>query len=779
MWQLKHIHADNIAAFEALDYDIQQGVTTLVFGENMDNDAQKSNGSGKSALLECLAIAILGEPLRKIRAADEIINDRFDYAKVVAQFHNTYDDTDFVIHRKMERKHAQEITCMILKDGNEIRKDETVQATVSDYNKYILGKLGLSREDIFSNYILSKFHYSSFIWASDRDKKDIINRFSSADKVDTAIVRLDTDIAESEAQVHKDEVDVSRCDGSIMAIDEQIESEEERSAQENEERPKRIAECAQKRDDYKLQIRNKEEDIAANGNLIKKYDDCLTEISGIGDKDITFSKAYAKIAFILAGALDFGTAANEFDNWPEKVNSIYDAIDKTMEEQKSLEKALSAEKSVEEKCDKAFKSAKENAEAKEKEYSRSTEEIRESIKATEKGMTECESRLNGSEQHIKSLRSSRAELEASITGEITCPHCGQVFILGKNVDIGKTKSHIDDLTRQIEDEEKNRKKIEKDIKDGNALIADLRGKLSKAYMPYEQAEEEAKLAKRNLQLSVSKVEDIQSKLEFADKSLERSYALIDERFRDMIEQGKSIMKNSSEAAGRANKMLISEIENINAIIAGIEGTLKELNNTSGGTQLDLLLSKKKEYTDQRDAVKKIMDTDSAALDVLKDQRSTFLSFQTYLANTKIEALSQETNVFLKHIGSDLRIKFSGYTVLKSGKVRDKISISISRNGVDCGSIGKFSAGEQARCELAVILAMHKLCNAGCEDGKGLDILVIDELLDSMDEDGLINIFEALNSLRITAMVVTHVSVAEGYGHKLIIQKNNGVSRIKC
>ena len=69
----------------------------------------------------------------------------------------------------------------------------------------------------------------------------------------------------------------------------------------------------------------------------------------------------------------------------------------------------------------------------------------------------------------------------------------------------------------------------------------------------------------------------------------------------------------------------------------------------------------------------------------------YLTYHMIFANTKIEALSRITNEFLQNIGSDIRIRFDGYTVLKSGKVREKISISLLRDGMDCGSFGKFSA----------------------------------------------------------------------------------------
>ena len=74
MWKLKSIEAENLCAFRSLAYTLQQGVTTLIFGNNKDNDSQQSNGAGKSALLECIAVGLTGSPLRKIRS-EEIIND--------------------------------------------------------------------------------------------------------------------------------------------------------------------------------------------------------------------------------------------------------------------------------------------------------------------------------------------------------------------------------------------------------------------------------------------------------------------------------------------------------------------------------------------------------------------------------------------------------------------------------------------------------------------------------------------------------------------------------
>ena len=228
---------------------------------------------------------------------------------------------------------------------------------------------------------------------------------------------------------------------------------------------------------------------------------------------------------------------------------------------------------------------------------------------------------------------------------------------------------------------------------------------------------------------------------------------------------------------RERRKIVEDIRSAECAIETLQETIREVNEMAT-EDLTLSLRKTLEQEKQRsmETAKRKFEVDDKVR-ALEVQRERFVQFKTYLANTKIEALSRITNEFLIGIGSDIRIRFDGYTVLKSGKVREKISISLLRDGVDCGSFGKFSAGEAARVNLATILAMQKLVNANCDDEKGLDLLVLDEILEAVDEAGLSSMFDALNALGGTVLVVSHGNVAEGYPHKLVITKENGESRI--
>lgn len=65
MFKVYNIKATDFCSFKELDFTPEAEHTTLIFGNNLDNDSQGSNGSGKSALVEAIAFGLTGDTLRK------------------------------------------------------------------------------------------------------------------------------------------------------------------------------------------------------------------------------------------------------------------------------------------------------------------------------------------------------------------------------------------------------------------------------------------------------------------------------------------------------------------------------------------------------------------------------------------------------------------------------------------------------------------------------------------------------------------------------------------
>ena len=280
MWKLRNIEAENLCAFRHLSYAPKQGVTTLIFGDNRDNDSQQSNGAGKSALLECIAIGITGSPLRKIRS-EEIINDAAGECRLRLHFTNNTCNEELLVERRIPRKGTSTVACTLWRGGKKVETDEAVQPSVDAYNRYILDKLGITRDELLNNFILSKYRYEDFLSSSDREKKEIINRFSNGILVDGAIACVEEDIAPLVAEQQQVNLELAGIDGRIGMLQEQIERETAAGEERGRTREARIAELEAAIAAKREQARLRGESVAGADSALEKVrqaDETLQEL---------------------------------------------------------------------------------------------------------------------------------------------------------------------------------------------------------------------------------------------------------------------------------------------------------------------------------------------------------------------------------------------------------------------------------------------------------------------------------------------------------------------
>ena len=769
MWQLVKISANNICAFKEFAYELTLGRTTLVFGNNMDNDAQGSNGSGKSALIECIALAITGEPLRNVKN-DEIINDAANEAEVRASFHNEAESTSMVVTRQFSRKNPQVIQITVKDYGEE--EQPIVCSSVAEYNKKVLDILGITKEDVFANYILSKSKYQSFLMSSDREKKEIINRFSNGDMVDESIEALHADMEPRVKELEEQTYAVNQCNGSVLAIKEQLEN----AAASKEER--RIARL-KKIEDWEHQITEHRSTIRTlNANSTKleeridkfcKFSEKLGEMEG-GDDALVDAYKIVSVGFDELEITGLNNYAVKAENLLAEVrvkNQDKASQETKLQEAKNYASALQAELT-------AMKQKHIADAAADKATYEQNARIIADLEASQKELAE---KINQAETKLRECNAHIQHLETRLAGKIQCPKCGHEFVIASDKSIANMEQELKDakqLASEVRSEseahsakqESQRQTKDKLVEDNSAI----RTRMVRWRNDESDLETKVNVANNNVQTITHAIESCQTRLGFLQDSVNGlKKAMFDEAF--------NILESNINAMDRQIKRNDNEVKDFEGTIQRISASIEETSKASDDeleTSLKQSLEKYEAAYNEAEAVRKQKES---IVSQYKAQEAMFTEFKTYLANTKIQALNDITNEFLQAIGSDIRISLSGYTVLKSGKIRDKISISLLRDGIDCGSFDKFSAGEQCRVNLANILAMHKLTNANCTEGLGLDLLVIDEILDATDEAGLASIFDALNNLHVTTMVVSHGNIAESYPYRLIVNKHNGISYI--
>ena len=185
---------------------------------------------------------LLENRLRKVKSVEEIINDHADEAYVYMKLDNDFNDTVFTIERTISRNAPQTIECHKYDaSGKEIERDKTIQPTVSDYNKFILNEIGLSKDDIYNNFILCDNKYESFFDCSDKSKKEVINRFSNGVIIDESIARVQNDMEPILVRLNEANNQVTSIKGSISAIEIELTQVDQKKANAKEEREARIA----------------------------------------------------------------------------------------------------------------------------------------------------------------------------------------------------------------------------------------------------------------------------------------------------------------------------------------------------------------------------------------------------------------------------------------------------------------------------------------------------------------------------------------------------------
>ena len=787
MWRINHIEFENFISFKEAQVDILQNICTLIYGVNMDNAKQKNNGTGKSSLIEAIAFGLTGEPLRGVDKAEEIINDHADSASVYVELSNDYDKTMLTIQRTIYRKQPQQIECHKYDEQHhEIEKELTVQPSVLEYNKFILNEIGLTKDDIYNNYILSNQRYKSFFDASDKQKKAMINRFSGADAVDLAIEALQNDKKPVEDKLNKAKEAKIAVDSKIEVIEQQIADVDNKKEEYAQEREQRIQSLQDKIAEQREQERNNKEQIKKANERLDKIDEVGGSIEDFQNTNLSLDDTYHQVKdlmdkYQLSAIKDYVSMTSEI-----KLNI------KTFDEHKSdCEKLIIGIKERLTKAQSALTDARESYDKMKSENDRKDEDAKYDLKDIQKDIDDTQKEIDENVTKVKELKDKSDDCDKEIRslrnmlhGAIVCPKCKHEFFLNENISVDEAKKDLkkleliqqansDDLTLALDKSSKlesKKRSFEKEKDDTNKEIDDRANKLRQLHYDVNDANS-----------VVSKVSDELAEHQQHIKRLETQIEGEQERIKgmrnNMLQEALDIIDNTIDKGERYVKNLKESNTGIEAAIEALEKSIETVRNSN---QSDLIKSLDKTLgelkTSQSDADKKLSEVQKE-FDKYTVQENHFVEFRSYLANKKVEAISGVTNYFLKLIGSDLRVEMLGFKRLKNGSIRDKITVNLLRNGENCGSFGKYSAGERARVNLASILGLQKLTNDSADPGKGLGLVILDEILEASDTTGIEASCKALNRLGITSLLVTQNPIAGDGVNTLVVTKENGISTI--
>lgn len=747
----------------------RQGVTTLIFGHNADNESQQSNGAGKSTLLEAIAVGLTGNPLRKVRT-DEIINDMADMCRVRLLLHNSLSGEELLIERALYRRGASEVTCSITRAQQHMK---VPLPSVDAANKYILHKLGISRDELYGSFILSKHRYCDFLSSADKEKKEVINRFSNGVLVDQALEMLHRDIEPASHELREAELELASLDGRILMLEEQVLEQQQAQQHRSRTRDQKIETLRRSIAQKRGAIREYQQELRSNQSLQQQIAQTRTALQQTAESPDGLEECIATVqallrplhlelttdwsAEVVSKKRDITLASSEIDKWSVILGRTSEKINVAQKQQHELLLQLDA-------------------------FGAQYALRREQMAAR---MEDLASRLAATRTQIADLKKRRLDLcgdienlGAKLAGSVVCPACRHEFLVSDDrFDIAAARQRLAAQRQRLTSLEGNLKQAQQMTQQHEITQTQLREEDRTLVADKQAWDDRAAKAQRAVEAAQYEMQGYKFNLERVQQRLAERTAEVARMRERLFAQALERIEAAEREQQRAHSRLQELLTASQGSIQTLEQTIDEIERTSPQEVLQSLQASLASYRTQAAEALARKSRAASRQAALLGQEQLFLQFKSYLANTKIAALGAMMNQVLTDLGSDLRVNLSGYTTLRSGSQREKISVTIVRDGTDAGSFGKFSEGERARVNLASIVAMQRLVNGACDHDKGLDLLCLDEVLDAMDADGLASVFAALNKQGITALVVSHGAVAEGYPHKVTIVKTHGESRI--
>lgn len=354
-----------------------------------------------------------------------------------------------------------------------------------------------------------------------------------------------------------------------------------------------------------------------------------------------------------------------------------------------------------------------------------------------------ENSLNAIQNRIIDIKRTLNKIEVLLSGIIVCPNCQHEFFLKTDKTVQEIKKQKEVAEIELNKESEEKKIAEKSIEELDSVLDEYMFLKSQTDKEFDEVANQQRSLKK-------KILELEHNIGGLDQQIKSKENLV-KTLQNEIENGENLIS--------LKLTYIKDLKNTKVVKKStdeIENTIKETEH--------LIDDQCKKITNKNDEIFKI-------------QRWTqrFKDFKMYLAMEQLKNIQSRANEILKSMGSDLRLMIEGFKVDAKGKVKEEITPYVFRDEME--SFFYYSGGEQARTEIALILAIQQMINATKQYG-GMQFLLVDEILESADSLGIENIISSIKFLKQSSIIVTHVPKINEEISQIRIIKENGISRLE-
>jgi len=421
---LEKLILNDFLTFKDFEYNFQNKPLQIQ-GLNLTDIGQKANGTGKSGMQTGIEFCITGTNSRDVRDA-ELINYNKSSAHLELFAYCGVRKQRLHIMWTINKKGSNQLSLEI--EENDKYEDVSF-SNINDGKKFIQNWFGISKEDLFNYFIINKTRFKSFFRSSNKQKVDLINRFTDARVID-GIEEIDKSILEE--KVSEKEKIVSKHIGAIDYIDSQIQTVKEH--------------------DYESDF------------LIEK-ENIINKISSLKNKNKLINEEIESIKE------DIQECVEEGEIYDSKYSKYFEEKNKLETELEDANKKLEA------------------SELKLKQYDE-LDKLNDKLDKNRKEKRDLISTKEDYRTKISKLNAIKRKLNVILGGSITCPHCHTKWI--EDADIDEVNKKIKDIDKGVSNYDDNISLIDEEIEKYNKKEDSIKKDIEKSEQKIEPMKHDIK-----------------------------------------------------------------------------------------------------------------------------------------------------------------------------------------------------------------------------------------------------------------------------------------------
>lgn len=743
---LKSVELQNIRAHEYFLFEPAPEGTTAISGDN---------GAGKSTVVDAFAWGLYGTRPTGVKNKN-LIRDGVDpkTKPVSVKSIIVIGGIEYAIERKIITESGTTECNVWGKKPGTTEFAHVAGPSVTHVEKFIRSELGMNEKGFLTSVLIQQKQVDQIVSATPRERGVVIEELTGISTITQAITKTneatrDLERASSALQV-----------GNVDEAKEKVSNQEEIC----EALEKREKEAFEKFNEAKKSHDDIKKKLYVEEKKVKKRIKLNQEINSI-DRQIAFLKKQSKddMKYIADYEEKYGTSVSvNTKEIKSELENKRKSLQKIQSEGYSSTNAL---KNVEKELTKISTLKGDFSE----------------IKSAEKTLTKLKKDLNKAENELQDSR----DKEAMYTSEIKHAKASHEHIDGEDKNCPVCKSSIEDpvsLREQIEKDiksyESEKEKVKKKMLSLNNNIKVILADIKKAEIAIEALKSEDKLSEEKVELEAqltklrTEVNLVKEELSLLDTSYDK--ALKVEADKNALESAKersltvntNILENNAEKEETERE--ISELgalsdEDYNSLIAEENDAKDELSRiTFEGKEIrGRKILEYERLNDYKNNLKAIEDS-MERYNEIAEKIEISSSASAILSSFKADRIEQAIPT-LEFYASDFLSKFTGGAFVKLS-IDEKFNTFVTTAKGVVRPVSQLSGGELSSSAIALRLGIAMLLNSSEKN-----VLILDEVLVSMDEDRSRQIMETIGSMTNSQVIfIAHNSDINSVADKTVL-----------